>query len=311
MSHPVPRAPMRLAGVAVVVLLSGCLAFAADPELCDFPSVSLLAPSGSDMGPVPHAPGEAAPALYWLTSALDTNATYAVRAWTDNDSETVTPAPEGLAATEHAMGPREMRFGALAVDAADGAEDVRVAATLVDAPGLACAPSGREEGYGLAPMAEEPPRGAVGKGVLVRTAGFWLNGTSFYTNHAGVHERADIPKGYLGEYTDDTPLKVYVYDQAGTEMPRRYQEAGYAVTIRGFNEALKGIPQGGARVAQLAPEDAYTIEGREEHPLYGEALVFWIEAVEVVDLPCIAPQPVCDAPSLPPVPPVPPLAPLR
>lgn len=179
---------------------------------------------------------------------------------------------------------------------------------MPESEGLPCAPHGRGEGYGVA-RPEESPRGAAGKGVHVRTAGFWENGTSFYTNHGGVHARDDIPKGYLGEYGGDEPLKVYVYEEETSEMPRRYQEAGYAVTIRGFNEALKGIPQGGARVAQLAPEDAYTAPGREDHPLYGDALVFWIEAVEVVDLPCPLPPPQCDLPATPPLPPVPPVPP--
>lgn len=302
---------MRPLLVLPMLLFAGCLGIGSgDVEACPSPNVAtLFPPGGADGEMVARAPGEPAPTLYWARNVLDANATLTARTWTDPEREAAWAAPDDTPEVTHALAPVALAFGALEASPADDAADVSVELRIASAE-AACAPLGVVEGYALAPP-EEAPRAAAGMGVHVRTAGFWENGTSFYTNHGGVHARDDIPKGYLGEYGGDEPLKVYVYDQDPSEMPRRYQEAGYAVTIRGFNEALKNIPQGGARVALLAPQDAYTAPGREEHPLYGDALVFWIEAVEVVDLPCPLPQPQCDVPATPPLPPIPPVPPTR
>jgi hypothetical protein len=60
-------------------------------------------------------------------------------------------------------------------------------------------------------------------------------------------------------------------------------------------------------VTRIAPEDAYTQPGREDHPLYGDAIVFLIELADVVDAPCPTPPlvgGVC-AQAAPPLAPVP------
>jgi hypothetical protein len=161
------------------------------------------------------------------------------------------------------------------------------------------------------------PTVAVGSGALVRTAGFWENGTLFYTNIASVHA-SGVPRASWYAWGGDEPLRVYVYDQARTEQPPQWRGArsnlvvagqqtgvappqdalaiagdvdseagaGYSTTIQGFNEALKGLSTTATRVVRLAPEEAYTLPGNEAHPLYGDAIVFYIDIVEAVAAPC-------------------------
>lgn len=106
---------------------------------------------------------------------------------------------------------------------------------------------------------------------------------------------------------------MYVYDQAGSENPAYWTACApvstapftancawnYFLTIEGFNEGLKGLSSTASRVVWMSPEKAYTREGAEEHPLYGDALIFYIEIVDVVDIPC--PEPfgmvACDLPT--------------
>lgn len=149
----------------------------------------------------------------------------------------------------------------------------------------------------------------VGKGALVKAAGFWENGTLFYTN---MHEVDDGPRdgntdeswpraGWY-EYGGDDALPVYVYDKdrseappawtAGNEVPDEDPFTGFVVpgryftTIPGFNEALKGLSTSTTVAVRIPPELAYTRPGNEEHPLYGDALVFLIHVEAVADLPC-------------------------
>lgn len=141
-----------------------------------------------------------------------------------------------------------------------------------------------------------------GHGVEVYTAGFWTNGTLFYTNMHRVQFDDAIPHpdgGELGQWPGGEALPVYVYDGSRDEMPARYEEAGYFTTIRGFNEALKGMVEGQSRVARLAPEDAYTRPDARDHALYGDELVFYIELVRIADVPCEVPEPVCEVPRPP------------
>lgn len=137
-----------------------------------------------------------------------------------------------------------------------------------------------------------------GQGVHVYTAGFWENGTLFYTNIKAI-DHADWPRAawYSSEGSD--PLPVYVYDRDRGEEPMVWQDpqagtpvngvipgVGYFTTIPGFNDALKGLSTNTVRVVRLAPEQAYTHPGNEDNPLYGQALVFYIKVVDVVDAPC-------------------------
>lgn len=165
-----------------------------------------------------------------------------------------------------------------------------------------------------APVEGETAR--PGQGVHVMTAGFWRsNGTLFYTNIKEVDQDAMWPRAEWYGWEGGEPLAVYVYDQARTEEPAFWHgttagtPAGaptqnatlwdYGTTIPGFNAALKGLSTNTARVALLTPEEGYTREGNEAHPLYGAALVFYIKVLDVVDLPCPGSldAPLCDVPS--------------
>lgn len=180
------------------------------------------------------------------------------------------------------------------------------------------------------PIVSEAGREVVaGVGVHVEYAGFWTNGTLFGTNIASVHN-SDWPRAGWYGYSDDAALPVYVFDQDRAERPPYWAPAhqmapvtgtpvdgitrdpngqvaasgataglGYYTTIKGFNEALKTMTDRTSRVVVLAPEDAYTVEGNEEHPLYGDALVFLIGVTDIVDLPCpagVVEQGLCGAP---------------
>ncbi len=171
---------------------------------------------------------------------------------------------------------------------------------------------------------------APGQGVHVYTAGFWENGTLFYTNIEAIHDDPEWPRAGWYEWENAEPLPVYVYDKHHSEQPAYWKspssqapatgspvdsmvqgalsdaEAEYGIgffpTIPGFNEALKDLSVNTVRVARLTPEQAYTRPGNEAHPLYGDALVFYIKVVDVVDLPCPAatgPATKCNVPLYP------------
>lgn len=300
---------VRAALLLVPLLLAGCATPAAlEASACAEPMLTTLVGPRED-GLLARAADEPMPLLYWTENPLEEPVSlYATTLPTPEGALDPAAEPSG-AGVRHDVGPRGSAFGGYRWPAT--AEDTSLV-FQVDLAKDGCRRTGVAAASWPLASPEDRDAGAEGKGILVRTGGFWTNGTSFYTNHAGIHEEPGIPKGYLGEYTSDTPLKVYVYADGETraDVPRRYTDAGFALTIAGFNDALKGLPVGTARVAWLAPEEAYTLEGREDHPLYGETLVFWIEAVEVVDLPCTLPQPVCDVPTGPSPPPLPPVPPL-
>ena len=143
-----------------------------------------------------------------------------------------------------------------------------------------------------------------GQGVHVLTAGFWENGTLFYTNIEALDHDKAWPRASWYEWEGGDPLPVYVYDQdraeepmlwhgttAGTPLGAPTQNAtawDYFTTIPGFNNALKGLSTNTVRVVRLTPEEGYTRAGNEQHPLYGAALVFYIKVLDVEDLPCPA-----------------------
>jgi hypothetical protein len=146
-----------------------------------------------------------------------------------------------------------------------------------------------------------PPGEAAspGHGVQVLTAGFWTNGTLFYTNMQRVHDDPQLRRAGWYEWEGADPLLVYVYNETRTEIPPRYNASGFVTTIPGFNAALKTIFVGTSFVAYLPPEAAYTRPGNEAHPLFGDPLVFYIEITDVVAVPCPYPQPLCELPSAP------------
>lgn len=145
-----------------------------------------------------------------------------------------------------------------------------------------------------------------GTGVWVHTAGFWENGTLFYTNMDRVNNDTRVPKAGWYQYGGGASLRVYVYNTSAKERPSRYNQTGnaYSPTIQGFNTALKTLPDTGSVIAHIPAEQAYTQPGREKHRLYGDNLVFYIEIEKRVTVPCPLPQPVCDYPVDPPKPPL-------
>lgn len=196
---------------------------------------------------------------------------------------------------------------------------------------------GRNQGAVLWDLAapKEGDAAMPGQGVHVMTAGFFENGTLFYTNIAEIDKDPRWPRIDWYAWEGDLPLPVYVYDasrdeqapvwkapsatlapvtgqvpdtgtpadQAIDALPGQADEetgAGYFTTIPGFNAALQGLSTMTARVVRLEPEEAYTRPGNEDHPLYGDAIVFYIKVLDVVDVPCPATvQPwACRAPGL-------------
>lgn len=148
----------------------------------------------------------------------------------------------------------------------------------------------------MAPMEGEAAQ--PGQGAHVLTAGFWENGTLFYTNIKAL-DHSDWPRAGWYAWEGGEPLPVYVYDEDRSEQPALWKDPqagtplagtvpglGYSTTIPGFNEALKGLSSSTVRVVRMTPEEGYTRAGNEEHPLYGAPLVFYIKVVDVVDLPC-------------------------
>jgi hypothetical protein len=159
----------------------------------------------------------------------------------------------------------------------------------------------------------EPSPGSVasvGQGAMVYTAGFWENGTLFYTNMPDV-DRSVWPRAGWYAWEGGDALPVYVYGSSRDEEPAYWSACppsppsdgscawNYFTTIEGFNEALKGLSTNTARVVHIPPEKAYTLPGREDHPLYGDALVFYIRLVAVHDVPCGPDEPpaLCQMPA--------------
>jgi len=171
----------------------------------------------------------------------------------------------------------------------------RTEITWPDAEG--CAGGVELRWLGLFEKPQEGEQAQAGQGAHVLTAGFWENGTLFFTNMVTV-DQAPLPRAGWYEWGGAEPLPVYVYDQDSSERPALWNPTGgtplqgiaplpaYSTTIPGFNEALKGLSTTTTRVVHVAPEDAYTRPGYEDHPLYGDAVVFLIKLVEVSDAPC-------------------------
>lgn len=117
-------------------------------------------------------------------------------------------------------------------------------------------------------------RARPGDHVQTATVGVWVNGTSFYTNIADLDQNGTFPVGYDRETFDATPLPVYVYDESRTEQPVGSRDNCHFTTIDGYNTLLKTQAEHTTNVRWLAPEEAYTVDGAEDHFLYGDALVF-------------------------------------
>lgn len=142
-----------------------------------------------------------------------------------------------------------------------------------------------------------------GLGALVRTVGFFENSSVFYTNMKEVRDNPGLrtvalePDAPPPTDADFEPLKVYVGGTRGQPPPEPYNQSGYSPVIEGFDARLRGMREGETLVARLAPEQAYTRAGNEDHVLYGDALAFLIQVVRVDDL---GAPPDCGLPVCPP-----------
>jgi hypothetical protein len=296
-----------LLAVVFVATMAGCLEAEVGPaEPCPVPPTGEFLVSSSVVWPTTYNPGEPSDLLYLGT----TDGPSWLEAWvSDGDDSRGYGHGAPLPFEDARFTPPEgtVHFGALRVPD-ESADPGLIASWRQHAVGL---PSGCEDqssgltiNWGARPVegrAAEP-----GQGAHVWYAGFWENGTLFDTNLQDLDLGSGWPKAgwYEGGHWD--PIPVYVYDQDRSEQPAHWKSpfsgtpaagspadeqagAGYFTTIKGFNEAVKGLPAGTGQVFHIAAEDAYTLPGREDHPLYGDALVFYVLVEDVVDVPCPSP----------------------
>ncbi|HLE48239.1 MAG TPA: hypothetical protein VI818_08080, partial [Candidatus Thermoplasmatota archaeon] len=277
------RALMPL--LILTALASGCLENISANRTCPQPGLWTLSGPLTDEGRITRGFTQGTGILVWTNNTHNDPATLYLEGMTlpsnqqiyaDTFAGSYRPVPSGF-----------LEFARLRLDQPERSiEGVRVNSRLYVADGYNC---GREDGVSVDLTFADPAAGKIvkpGQGALVRTAGFWTNGTLFYTNIERVHTNTHFPRGGWYEYTDDAPLKVYVYNSTRTELPKRYAEAGYGTTIPGFNLALRTMETPTSRALRIEPAQAYTRPGNENHPLYGDALVFYIEVVDVTAVPC-------------------------
>lgn len=317
-----------LAVALAALAVPGCLGpLGTDPAGCPAPaSGNVLHPQ---VWPGTYNPGEPSDLVYLadmddggqvrLTTAVnDGNETYSQPAATFGDGK---PVPfEDLRFTPE-LGDRH--FGAIRIEPAVAEEGVVMNFRFEERDPDCAAQGGLSITWGARGLTGSRAAEA-GQGAHVWYAGFWENGTLFDTNLQDLDVGSGWPKAgwYEGGHWD--PIPVYVYDQDRSEQPAYWKSAagnvpprpseadaldpyldpaiatatgavdgtagtGYFTTIKGFNEAVRGLPIGSRQVFQIAPEDAYTAPGREDHVLYGDALVFLVEVRDVVDAPCPTP----------------------
>lgn len=290
-----------VAGLLALVAASGCLAGAGDSlGTCDpVVDVSLFHPEAAE-AKVPRAEGGSVPVAVWIENEAPVGLEVEL-AWTGAQARLLSADPSSRENATLTVPEDERAFAAFSLEPSGGADvqlEVRAQAEGIEADlrDPLCEDTRVQREALSVDERGGYDRGQAGHGVLVRTVGWWPNGSSFYTNMDRYHERPDLPHDYLGEYEGSEPLKVYVYNDSREEMPERYNESGYVTTIPGFNEALKGIPTVGGAIAYLEPSEAYTREGNEDHALYGDPLIFYIEALETRTVDCEVPQPVCTPP---------------
>lgn len=299
------RAAAAWALALAFFLLGGCIEAFEAPEPCVAPDVwTLTGPLVGEDTASRTTHGHAS-----VLVRVANNASHDARLWLEEDLERSGAPVVNLHDPNELRAPGEAVLAIASILNSRSMEPASVYAVgVLDNPER-CEPAGiaRIE----ASFATPQPGEAVvpGAGVAVHTAGFWRdNGTLFYTNMDRVHNDTRFDRAGWYEYGGGDPLKVYVYNESREERPPRYEEAGYATTIEGFNEALKSMVTTAGAIADIPPEKAYSRpayagnETTDRHVLYGDALVFWIEVVEVTHVPCpVGVGPVCEAPDLPPI----------
>ena len=153
-------------------------------------------------------------------------------------------------------------------------------------------------------LGREPLRS--GMGTQLYYVLWYANGTLASTNDPALRNRPALGDALLdgNDTSFDEPLKVYVGGQRGVPPPEPYNGTGYSPVIAGFDARLRNAGDGSGMVAgetlavRIPKEQAYTVEGNEDHVLYGEDLTFLIRIVTVdilvtrtCDLPVCAPLP--------------------
>ncbi len=128
----------------------------------------------------------------------------------------------------------------------------------------------------------EGPRVQADMHIRTWTVGVWVNGTSFYTNIESFNADPAFPAGYDRAGFGGGALPIYVYDEDRSEQPAGSKDTCHFTTITGYNELLKTQVESVPGVRFLYPEEAYTVEGAEEHFLYGQPLIFLNLVTEVV-----------------------------
>lgn len=300
---------MRIPVVVLVVLslAAGCLGPVGQTSAeCGRPPVGDFLVTSSNAWTSTYNRGEPTDLLYLGT----TEGPSWLEAWVTDGNDTLGYGHgEALSFTDLRFTPPNgtVHFGALRIPE-ESADPGLVASWRQHSLGLAegCEDhsSGLTINWGARPV--DGRAAEAGQGAHVWYAGFWENGTMFDTNLQDLDVGSGWPKAgwYHGGHWE--PIPVYVYDEDRSEQPAHWRSpftgtpaagspadqqagAGYFTTIKGFNEAVKGLPVGSRQVFHIAPEDAYTLPGREDHPLYGDALVFLVEVRDVVDVPCPTP----------------------
>lgn len=297
--------------MALAIVTSGCLGGAGQALFdCDTLDVETFTPPLDPDGRLARASGEPVPLIVWADNVGSAELFVSAETQPSVGDVVASSLPMDDDPLEAGiLEPGERWF--LVLDVADTLDNGSIQLTVRTsgtggAEDLTCDLDTEEHRWFDAGDPQDAPRAEGGKGVLVRTVGWWTNGSSFYTNMERYHADPGTPGGYLDPYNGSDPLPVYVYNESASEMPDRYNESGYVTTIEGFNAALHGLPTAGGRVTHMPAEQGYTKDGYEQHPLYGDDLIFYIEATEVTTEPCEVPQPVCTLPGADDVPPVPP-----
>lgn len=137
------------------------------------------------------------------------------------------------------------------------------------------------------PLADEPLRAGIGAQVYYVL--WYQNGTLASTNDPALRDRDDLGAAVLDAPDENgtEPLRVYVGGQRGVPPPEPYNGTGYSPVIEGFDARLRDAGDGRGMVAgetlavRIPAAEAYTRDGNEEHPLYGEDLNFLIRVVTV------------------------------
>lgn len=317
---------MRDAAIIAFVLLivSGCLSPVPKTHpACFEPAVAVLAgreavteASGRPGAAILRAHGPVTPLLYWVRNEGTSPTLFFLDVgWlplaAEPDQNRFLPfqLKTPSAALETRIASNETRFGTAGIPdltSEDGASQtalVEIAVSPLEEREHSCPATATQKVRFQLEQTPSEIEVKAGWGAHVVTAGFWTNGTTFYTNLDAVNNATLIPKGGWYDYEGNRPLKVYVYNSSREERPKRYVDAGFATTIEGFNGALKSMGRSTTALAVLPPELAYTkpqYAGNSttpRHPLYGDALLFFIHVTRTEVVPCPLPSgAVCEPP---------------